>query len=208
MSSPHGSDPNFARDENESGQPGWGPPQGQPYGQQDQPGWGQQGQQPYGEQGYGQQPYGQPGYPPAPGYPGQPSGYGAPQTGKRPGAVTAAGVIGIVWGALALLFGLVALGVAFSLSGLLGLVVLIAVLVGIGLLVGGIYVVTGRSPKLLLYIAYAAIAINIIELIISLAQNGGQAANGVLGFVLPGVIVALLLQQRSKQYFAARGIGY
>jgi hypothetical protein len=121
--------------------------------------------------------------------------------------VTAAGIVGIVWGALALLFGLLALGVAFALSGLLGLIVLIAVVVGVGLLVGGIYVVTGRSPKILLYISYAAIAINIIELIISLAQ-GGNAASGVLGFILPGVIVALLLQPQSKQYYASRGLSY
>ena len=57
--------------------------------------------------------------------------------------VTAAGVIGIVWGALALLFGLVGVGFAFAISTVLGLVVLIAVVVGIGLLVGGIFVVTG-----------------------------------------------------------------
>jgi hypothetical protein len=122
--------------------------------------------------------------------------------------VTAAGIVGIVWGALALLFGLLALGVAFALSGLLGLIVLIAVVVGVGLLVGGIYVITGKSPKILLYISYAAIAINVIELIISLAQNGGNAFSGVLGFVLPGVIVALLLQPQSKQYYASRGLSY
>ena len=121
--------------------------------------------------------------------------------------VTAAGIVGIVWGALALLVGLLALGVAFALSGLLGLIVLIAVVVGVGLLVGGIYVITGKTPKILLYISYAAIAINVIELIIAIAQ-GGNAFSGVLGFVLPGVIVGLLLQPQSKQYYASRGLSY
>lgn len=175
---PSGSDPNFAQEGSPTGQPGWGPPQGPP-----------------------------PGYGPAPTYSGPPAGYGGAPAG-RPGMVTAAGIVGIVWGALALLFGLLALGFAFAISGLLGLIVLITVAVGIGLLVGGIYVITGKSPKILLYISYAAIAINVIELIISLAQNGGNAASGVLGFILPGVIVGLLLQPQSKQYYASRGLSY
>lgn len=180
MSTPtSGSDPNYAQEGSPTGQPGWGPPQGQP-----------------------------PGYGPAPTYSGPPAGYGGAATGNRPGMVTAAGIVGIVWGALALLFGLLALGLAFAISGLLGLIVLIAVVVGVGLLVGGIYVITGKSPKILLYISYAAIAINVIELIISLAQDSGNAASGVLGFVLPGVIVALLLQPQSKQYYASRGLAY
>jgi hypothetical protein len=194
MSTPSsGSEPNFAQEGPEGGQSGWGSPQGQPPG--GQPGWGPPQGQP-------------PGYGPAPSYSGPPAGYGAGGTGNRPGMVTAAGVVGIVWGALALLFGLLALGLAFTISGLLGVIVLVAVIVGVGLLVGGIYVITGRSPKILLYISYAAIAINVIELIISLAQNGGNAFSGILGFVLPGVIVALLLQPQSKQYFAARGHSY
>jgi hypothetical protein len=190
MSTPSsGSEPNYAQEGPTGGQPGWGSPQGQP------PGWGPRQGQP-------------PGYGPPPGYPASPAGYGGPASGARPGMVTAAGIVGIVWGALALLFGLLALSVAFAISGLLGLIVLVAVVVGVGLLVCGIYVVTGRSPKILLYISYAAIAINIIELIISLAQNGGNAFSGVLGFVLPGVIVGLLLQPQSKQYYASRGLSY
>jgi hypothetical protein len=122
--------------------------------------------------------------------------------------VTAAGIVGIVWGALALLFGLLFLGLAFALSSLLGLIAIITVLIGAGLLVGGIYVITGKSPKILLYLSYAAIAINVIELIISIAQNGGNAFSQVLGFILPGVIVGLLLQPQSKQYYASRGLSY
>jgi hypothetical protein len=180
MSTPtSGSDPNFAQEGTPSGQPGWGPPQNQP-----------------------------PGYGPAPTYSGPPAGYGAAPGAGRPGMVTAAGIVGIVWGALALLFGLLALSLVFAISALLGLLVLITVVIGVGLLVGGIYVITGKSPKVLLYLSYAAIAINIIELIISLAQNGGNAFSGVLGFILPGVIVALLLQPQSKQYYASRGLSY
>ena len=179
-----GSDPNYPQGGAPQGQPGWGAPQ--------QP------------QGYQQQPQG---YQPAPSYQGGPAGYGAP-TGQRPGLVTGAAIVGIVWGGLGTLFGLIALSVAFALSGLLGLIILVGVILSVALLVGGIFVLTGKPPKLLLYTAYVAIAINIIELIISIAQNGGNAFSGVLGFILPGVVVGLLMQPASKQYFASRGQGY
>ncbi|HEV7211319.1 MAG TPA: hypothetical protein VGN47_06355 [Blastococcus sp.] len=173
-----------------------GPEQNYPQGgaPQEQPGWGAP-----------QQPA--PGYGPAPTYSGAPAGYGAP-TAQRPGLVTAAAVIGVVWGALGTLFGLLAIAFAFGVNVLLGLVVLIALVLSIALLVGGIFVLTGKPPKLLLYAAYVAIAINVIELIISIVQNGGNAFSGVLGFVLPGIVVGLLRQPASRQYFASRGQSY
>ncbi len=93
--------------------PAYPPPASQPeptapYGQQPspygQPGHGQQQPPAHGQQQpYAQQPYGQPGY-------GQPA-YGAPYGGdpdRRPGTVTAAGVLTIIFSGLAfLLFGFV-----------------------------------------------------------------------------------------------------
>jgi len=166
-----------------------------------------QGGAPQGQPGWSAPQEPAPGYGPAPIYSGAPAGYGAP-TGQRPGMVTAAAVIAIVWGALGALFGLLAVAFAFGVNTLLGLIVLVALALSVALLVGGIFVLTGKPPKLLLYTAYVAIAINIIELIISIAQNGGNAFSGVLGFVLPGVVVALLMQPASKQYFASRGQAY
>ena len=165
-----------------------------------------QGGAPQGQPGWGA-PQPPQGYQPAPSYQGGPAGYGAP-TGQRPGLVTGAAIVGIVWGGLGTLFGLIALSVAFALSGLLGLIILIGVILSVALLVGGIFVLTGKDPKLLLYTCYVAIVVNIISLIISLAQNGGSAFSGILGFILPAVIVAQLLQPAAKQYYAARGIKY
>ena len=65
-----------------------------------------------------------PGYNPAPSYAGGPA-----PTGQRPGMVTAAGIIGIVWGALGLLVGLLALTVAFAIGAVYGLLLLISVAV-------------------------------------------------------------------------------
>ncbi len=199
MSSPtSGSDPNYPQGGAPQGQPGWNAPQGPP-------------PQGYGapQQGYGapQQPYGSPqqGYGgPAPAYSGAPDN----GTGQKPGMVTAAGVIGIVWGGLGLLFGLLALTVAFSLfGGFYGLLVLLSVVVSGALLWAGIQVVQGKSPRLLLLISYVAIGINLLTMIWA-ATQGASIFTGLLGFIVPGVVVFLLLNQQSKQYYASRGISY
>jgi hypothetical protein len=134
-----------------------------------------------------------------------PAGPGA--TGQRPGMVTAAGIIGIVWGALGLLFGLLALTLAFAIGAFLGLLALISVVVSAALLWAGIQVIQGKSPRLLLLISYAAIAINVITMIIGIAQ-GLSIFSYLLGFIIPGVVVFLLLNAQSKQYYASRGISY
>jgi hypothetical protein len=165
-----------------------------------------QGGAPQGQPGWGApQPQG---YQPAPSYTGGPAGYGAP-TGQRPGLVTAAAIVGIVWGGLGALFALILMFLAFGLgAALAGLLFLLSLAISAALIFGGVQVLTGKSPQVLLYICYAAIAINLILLIVSIASTGGSAFTGVLGFVVPGVIVALLLQPASKQYYAARGIKY
>ena len=180
MSSPTGSDPIYPQGGAPQGQPGWAAPQ---------------------QQGYGG---------PAPSYSAAPAGYGA-AAARRPGQVTGAAITAIVWGGLGTLLGLLALAalsLIFSYSGLLGIFVLLGLAVSIALLVSGIQVLQGKSPKLLLYLCYASIAIQLLSLIFSLASGYGFSFSGLLGFVVPIVIVALLLQPVSKQYFAARGLRY
>jgi hypothetical protein len=121
--------------------------------------------------------------------------------------VTAAGIIGIVWGALGLLFGLLALAVVFAIGAFLGLLVLVSVVLWAALLWAGIQVIQNKSPRLLLLISYVAIAINLLTMIIGIAQ-GASIFSYLLGFVIPGVIVFLLLNAQSKQYYASRGISY
>jgi hypothetical protein len=153
-----------------------------------------------------------PGYGPAPTYSSAPAGYGA--EAKRPGMVTGAAVTGIVWGGLGCLFGLLALlaiSVIFSYGGLgalLGIFVILGLAVSVALLVAGIQALQGKSPKLLLYISYASIVIQLLSLIFAIASPYGFSFGSLLGFVVPGVIVALLWQPVSKQYYAARGIRY
>jgi hypothetical protein len=206
MSTPTGNDPNYPQGGAPQGQPGWGAPETPAQGY-DAP------SQSYNapSQNYNAPPqdYNAPsqGYSPAPSYSGAPAGYGA-ATDQRPGLVTGAAIVAIVWGGLGTLFGLLAMAVAFSLFPLLGLFVLLAVLISVALLVGGIFALQGKSPKLLLYICYAAIVINLLELIFSIVKSGGSVFSGLLGFIIPGVIIALLFQPASKQWFAARGQTY
>jgi hypothetical protein len=162
-----------------------------------------QGGAPQGQPGWGAPQ--QPGYNPAPQYSGAPAGYGG---GARPGMVTAAAIIAIVWGALGALFGLLALSLAFLIGAFYGLILLISVALSVALLVGGIFVLQGKNPKLLLMISYVAIGVSLLSLIIGVIQSGGNAFSGILGIIVPGVIVALMLQPQSKQYFAARGQAY
>jgi hypothetical protein len=179
MSSPTGPDQNYP--------PQGGAPQGQP-------GWNAP-----------QQPT--PGYNPAPQYSAAPAGYGAPAAAQRPGMVTAAGIIGIVWGALGLLFGLLALALLFALSAVLGLLALISVAVAAVLLWAGIQVIQGKSPRLLLLISYVAIGINLLTMIFEITQ-GASIFSNLLGFIIPGVIVFLLLNAQTKQYYQSQGITY
>jgi hypothetical protein len=183
MTSPTGPDQNYPQGgAPQGGQPGFNTPPPPP--------------------GYDPQGYNAPGYSPAPAYGGPPA------TGQRPGMVTAAGIIGIVWGGLGLLLGLLALTVAFTLLGALyGLLVLLSVAAAAALLWGGIQVMQGKSPRLLLLLSYVAIGINLLTMIWA-ATQGQSIFSGLLGFIIPGVIVFLLLNPQSKQYYAARGISY
>jgi hypothetical protein len=197
MSSPtSGSDPNHPQGSAPQGQPGWSAPQGPPqgYGQAPQ-GYGQ------APQGYGQAPQGYGG--PAPAYSGAPDG----GTGQRPGTVTAAAIIGIVIGALGVLsvFGL---GVLFAFDAVLGILGLLSVVAAAVLVVGGIQTLQGKSPQLLILGSYASIGIQLLTLIWALVAGWGFLFAGMLGFVLPILIVALLRQPPAKQYYASRSINY
>jgi hypothetical protein len=165
-----------------------------------------QGGAPQGQPGWGA-PQQQPGYDPASQYSGAPAGYGG-GGGARPGMVTAAAIVAIVWGALGALLSLLALSLAFLIGAIYGLILIIGIAIYVALLVGGIFVLQGKNPKLLLMVSYVAIAVSLLSLIIGIAQGGSSAFSGILGIIIPGVIVALLLQPQSKQYFAARGQAY
>ena len=172
-----------------------------------------QGGAPEGQAGWSAPPPPPPAYAaPAPSYSQAPAGYGA--QAQRPGMVTGAAVTGIVWGGLGCLFGLLALlaiGVIFSYGGLgalFGIFVLLGLAVSIALLVAGIQALRGKSPKLLLYLRYASIAIQLLALIFAIVSPYGFSFGSLLGFLVPIAIVAMLWQPVSRQYYAARGITY
>lgn len=192
MTSPSGSDPNYPQG-GAQGQPGWSAPQGQP-------GWSAPQEPPAG---YSPAGYGAPAHDPA-------ESYGGPDpAARRPGQVTGAAVVGIVWGAIGGLLSIVVMLGAFALGvPVAGLVFLLSAALYVGLLVAGVQVLQGRSPRLLLLLSYVAIGLSVLSLVLSLVSTGGEVYSGLLGIVVPGVIVFLLMQPQSKQYFAARGLRY
>jgi hypothetical protein len=155
------------------------------------------------------QPWGSPPPPPAQGYGYQPapSYSGGSGIAGRPPLVTAAAVIGIVIGALGIL-SLLSVGSLFSFNAFLGLLSLLSLAVAIVMLIGGIQALQGKSPRLLLLGSYASIGVQLLTLIWAAVSGWGFLFTGVLGFVLPGLIVFFLLQPQSKQYYASQGMSY
>lgn len=199
-----------------SSAPQYGQPQyGQPQYEQPQSDQSQYGQSQYGQppppppqqggypapSGYGQpaQPaYGAPGgYPSAP-----PPGYGPVNT-KAPSQVVTAAVLGFV----AALFTLLATFGFFALSTLSGIFVLFALLylaITVGLIAGGVMALTGKNGQILLITAAVATALQLLGIIIALAQGADFQVISLLGLLMTGGIVFLLMQPQAKQYFASR----
>lgn len=156
-------------------------------------------QPPYGGQpAYG----GQQGYGSAP-----PAGYGgAPAPTKRPGAVTAAAVIAFVSGGLNLLGALLVFAASDAASeagvsgGLLAALAIIGLLFGAALIWGGLQAMNGKDQRVLVVVAAAAILLQLITWV-----TAGFDGASFLSLVLPVVIISLLVQQQSKQWFQSRG---
>ena len=106
-----------------------------------------------------------------------------------------------------MLFGLLAVAVTFAVGALFGLLVLVGLVLSAALLWAGIQVIQDKSPRLLLLISYVAIGINLLTMVIGIAQ-GASIFSYLLGFIIPGIVVFLLLNQQSKQYYASRGLSY
>jgi hypothetical protein len=230
---PHGQQPGYGQPQQghpQYGQPQYGqPPQGQPqYGQQQQPPYGQPpayGQPEYGQQQpyaapapydaqYGQQPaYGQPGY-------GQ---YGMSAVPAKPPHVIIAAVLGFIFGALGVLFGLGAIIGGAALGGLvsgfdegngaagavtgffvvLGLVILAWTVVMIW---GSVWALTGRSRVLLIVGGSIAVALMLIGFLGSVGDSNSTGGGIVFSLLLllgAVAIVVLLCLRPSAQFFAA-----
>jgi hypothetical protein len=121
--------------------------------------------------------------------------------------VTAAAIIGIVVGALGIL-GLFSIGLYFAFDAVLGILSLLSVAAAVVTLIGGIQAIQNKSPRLLLLGSYASIGVQLLTLIWAAVSGWGFLFFGLLGFIIPGVIVFLLLNPQSKQYYASRGISY
>ena len=201
------------------GQPGYQPQQGDPtastpYGNA----------QPYGQPapGYGQQP-GQPYGQPAPGYGQNPYMYNNQQQGVRPGAATGASVVGIIDGSLGILAGIIgfagvsalqSLGETLRVGNSIGLAITLGyiqaagtLITAVALLIGGITFLRGNRYNVLLYAAFAQVALVLLNMVYSLmassastSYNGSWIIGVAIGLGLAGSIIYLLFKPESKSW--------
>ena len=198
-------------------QPPYGPPPttGQPYGQYEPQQFAQPAQYPTQQYGpYGQpNPYGQPAY-------GQ---YGQVAIPAKPAQVVVPGVLGFIFGAFGVLFGLGAIIGGAALGGLvsgfnegngaagavtgffvvLGLVILAWTVVMIW---GSVWALRGRSRVMLLVAGSIALAFSMIGFFGSVGDSNSTGGGIVFSLLLllgAVAIVVLLCLRPSAQFFAA-----
>lgn len=160
---------------------------------------------------------GQPSYAPPAVFADSPPGRG-PWRPRRPGTVTTAGVLAVIWGALTILSSLISVaagslfGSALSAcaendqSGLcasagssqtLLLAVGVALIVVAALVIwGGVAALSGTSGKILVVAGAIQVVIQIIWMI-----ETGSVAFGIVGVIVPATIIALILSAASKNWF-------
>lgn len=169
-------------------------------------------QQPYGAP---QQQYGAPQYPTPPPY-GAPVG---PGPGRRPGIVTTAAVLAFVLAGIVILTKLLALLLlathntdAVANWGI-GLVVanyaiLLAKLVTGALLVwGGVTALQGRTRRILVVASVTQAILSLLGVVVSLATFPGSGhwfVNTLLELTLTAIILTLILEPSSRDFFRAR----
>ena len=151
-------------------------------------------------------------YPPPGGQPPYPqggfSGYAAPpvlglpsNTGARPGPVTAAAVLAFISGGLNILLSLIgfaALSVIHA-AGFYASLLVLDILLGAVLIWGGTQAMNGKNSKILVIISGVSILLNLISMIVRFS------AGGLLGFVIPILIIAFLMNATSKAWFLSKG---
>lgn len=155
----------------------------------------------YQQQPYGGSPQQQGGYGAAP---PPPAGQNQPTTG-RPTGVTTAAIIGIVVGALGILGNLIGIGASFDLGVVPGLLTLVSLAISALFLYGGIQALQGKNGQLLFQAAVASVVLSLITLIVLLAIYDGFAFIGLISLILPIIVIVLLRQQESRQWFQSRG---
>ena len=154
--------------------------------------------------------------------------WGAPQaptygpvSGARPGTVLAAGVIGIVQGAITVIVGLLGLAVVGAIdsgmtaegsqairdvSGIVRIIMFIVLLIGVGYVVAGGATVAGKrwAAWTLLVVEGLGLLIGLVGLINSSTQAAGGAIGQLIDLLVPAAVLVLLLVPASLAWLRRR----
>jgi hypothetical protein len=168
-------------------------------------------------QNYGQQPhYPQPGYPPAPAYGQPPPQHAQPNFTPRhklPGAAVAASIMWIIYGGLALIGNLAALGAS---GGKMGTGGILGIGIAVAFLVAGIQTIMGKAKGMLgngiASIVLGAL-VSIAFLLLGALIRGFKAPPALLlvgvlfgGMLITAGILACVGNKAYKDYRATKGL--
>ena len=158
---------------------------------------------------------------PSPLYPSAPVGE-EHATSTRPGTVKAAAVLALVWGGLTIISTLVSMvggsilsstGSAWAMNDQSGLRAFVADSTGLLIVMGSALIVAaalviwgstialkGKNAKVLVIASGIQVIIQIVWMI-----DTGSIAFGIVGVIVPILIIALILSSASRSWFQARG---
>jgi hypothetical protein len=151
------------------------------------------------------------GAPPVPSY--------GPGPGARPATVLAAGVIGIVQGAIAVIVGLLGIAVAGvvssdvaangtgrDVSGILRIMMLVVLLIGVGYVVAGGAAIAGKrwAAWTLLVIEGLGLLVGLIDVVSSSSQTAGASVGLLINLLIPAAVLVLLLVPVSRAWLRRR----
>ncbi len=120
--------------------------------------------------------------------------------------MTAAAVIAFISGALNLLAAVLVFAASGSnvdvgvSDGLLATLAVVGLVFGAALIWGGLQAMNGKDQRVLIVVAAAAILLQVITWV-----TAGFDGSSILSLALPVIIIALLVQPQSKQWFVTRG---
>jgi hypothetical protein len=149
--------------------------------------------------------------------------YNNQQQGVRPGAATGASVVGIIDGSLGILAGIIgfagvsalqSLGETLRVGNSIGLAITLGyiqaagtLITAVALLIGGITFLRGNRYNVLLYAAFAQVALVLLNMVYSLmassastSYNGSWIIGVAIGLGLAGSIIYLLFKPESKSW--------
>ncbi len=117
----------------------------------------------------------------------------------RPGVVTASAVLAFVIGGFGIVVSLLGFTALSSAGGGYAAILIVLIVVYAVFLWGGSQALSGKDGRIVVVAAGVAILMNVVSMIVY------ATASGILGLVIPILIVLFMRQPASRQFFRSQG---